>query len=301
MTAQIGSLLRRIAYLLVLGFIATYLCRQGVEPWKTALQLWPVLIGVMIVAPFALAVQAVAFQYCLPANSVSPSLARLIQIWATASITSCLAPLIAGLAVRTTLLIHDGLEIKAGGLATLRQTWINIDYAWITASVLLVVHPWPQYSYLGYGLVGAWLISKFVRKRKPRSFLRKHEKLSTLFEYWPKQSIKAQPWLWGQIFIMGFNYWLAFNLGGVSLSWQMSLLLACVTILSSVVIFIPQGIGVLDALWVWIATHQGLSLSEGVALALTMRCGFLCGAGLVWGLLSLRLRLIRERANTQKR
>jgi len=288
MTHQFQIRLQRVAYLIIFVFIVVFLWLQGAEPWQAAMARWQVMLGVMAVAPLALMVQAAAYRHCIPPNVPAPSLTRMIRIWAIASITSYIAPLVAGLAVRTTLLKQEGIDIRTSSIATLRQTWINIDYAWITASLLLVLYPWPQYPLVGYGLAGAWLILKLLRKHGPRSRLLKHPNVARLLERWPKQSLRAQPLLWGQIFIMGFNYWLAFNLGGASLSWHMSLLLASATILASLVIFIPQGIGVLDALWVWIASQQGLSLPEGVALALTMRFGFLFGAGLVWSLLSLR-------------
>ena len=287
MTPQVRNRLRRIAYLCVLAFIAAFLWRQGIQPWQAALAIWPVMIGVMIVAPLALTVQAVAFHYCLPPNSPTPTLPCLVRIWATASITSFVAPLIAGLAVRATLLKQEGMDIRTSSIATLRQTLINVDYAWITAALLLVFYPWPYLPGFGYGLAAAWLALKLMRVYVPGSRFRTHRYLVKFYEKWPQLPWKAQPWLWGQIAIMGFNYWLAFQLGGAPLSWHFSLLLACVTILASLVVFIPNGLGVLDVLWVWIASQQGLSLPEGIALALTMRLGMFLGAAVVWGVLFL--------------
>ena len=288
MTPRARNLLSRIVYLVVIGFIAVFLWKQGVEPWQTTLAIWPVMIWVMIVAPFTLTVQAVAFHYCLPANAPIPSLTRLIRIWAIASITSFVAPLIAGLAVRTTLLMKEGIDIRTSSIGTLRQTWLNIDYAWFTVALLLVFYPWSQVPMLGYGLMTAWLVLKLMRIYAKKNRLSSHRYLSNLFPHsLNKLPWKAQPWLWGQIMIMAFNYWMAFRLGGAPLSWHSSLLLAGLTILASVAVIIPNGLGVLDALWVWIATQQGLSLAESVALALTMRMGMLLGITVVWGVLFL--------------
>jgi hypothetical protein len=288
MIHQISNHLKRIAYLLVLGFIAAFLWRQGLAPWQAALAIWPVMVGVIFVAPFVLTVQAVAFQYCLPANAPIPSLDRLIRIWATASITSFVAPFIAGLAVRATLLVREGVDIRTSSIATLRQTWINVDYAWCSAAVLLVFNPWPYFPRLGYGVAATWLAFKLIRIYAAKSRIRSNKLLSTLFYRASKLPWKAQPWLWGQIAIMGFNYWMAFQLGGAPLSWQLSLLLAAVTILASLMVFIPHGLGMLDVLWVWIANQQGISLNEGVGLAMAMRMGLFLGAAAVWGVLFLK-------------
>lgn len=285
MNPQLRIRLRRAVYIVTLVCIIIFLIIQGVEPWKAALAYWPVMLGTMMLSPLTLTVQAIAFRYCVPPDMVVPTLPRLVRIWAIASITSIIAPFAAGLAVRVTLLKQEGMAIRTSSIATVRQTWINVEYAWITASILLIFYPWPKFSSLGYFSVLVWFMFKLLcvyaatgKIHMPKYLLILNDKLPSL----PNLPWKGKLWLWGQIFIMTINYWLAFWLGEAPLSWHTCLLLTSGTILASLLIFIPQGIGVLDSLWVWIASEQGLSLAEGVALAITMRSGLFVGTALVY-------------------
>jgi hypothetical protein len=278
MNPQLRIRLRRVVYISTLVCIIIFLIIQGIEPWKVALGYWPVMLGVMVLSPLFIMVQTIAFRYCVPPDVSVPNLPRLIRIWAVASITSFIAPLVAGLAVRVTLLKQEGMDIKTSSIATVLQTLINVDYAWVTGSILLILYPWPDFLALGYISVSTWLLFKISFIFLPNYQFLIPKYLMILNEKFPKIPWRAQPWLWGQIAVMGLNYWLAFRLGGAPLSWHFSLLLASITILASLAIFIPNGLGVLDGLWVWIASQQGLSLAEGIALALTIRLGFILGA-----------------------
>jgi len=285
MNPQLRIRLRRAAYIATLVCIIIFLIIQGLEPWKAALAYWPVMLGTMLLSPLTLMVQAIAFRYCVPTDMIVPTLPRLVRIWSIASITSIIAPFAAGLAVRVTLLKQEGMDIRTSSIATVRQTWINVEYAWITASILLMFYPWPKLPTLGYLSLAAWLMFKLLSVYVPTSKIRMPEYMMTFFDRLPsvqKLPWEGKLWLWGQIVIMTINYWLAFWLGGAPLSWHSCLLLTSGTILASLLIFIPQGLGVLDSLWVWIASQQGLSLAEGVALAITMRSGLFVGTALVY-------------------
>ncbi len=80
-------------------------------------------------------------------------------------------------------------------------------------------------------------------------------------------------------------------MGGV-LDVHEAVLLSALTILISIAIVIPNGLGVLDGLWVWLATSQGLSMDASVALALTLRMGYLIGAAVIWITLALSSRFL---------
>ena len=74
---------------------------------------------------------------------------------------------------------------------------------------------------------------------------------------------------------------------GAAIGFEHAILLATVTIMTSVVVFIPMGLGVLDALWVYAATRAGLSLADSVALAILLRTSYLSAAVFVAALLSV--------------
>jgi len=277
MTSNLRIRLRQAVYLIALFLIIVFLTVQGREPWIAALGYWKVVMGLVLLTPLSLCVQTISFRFCLPKDSLELSLATLVRIWAIASITSLVAPLVAGLAIRVTLLKQEGLDIKLSSIATIRQAFINLEYAWIAASIILMLYPWPKMIFLGYATITLWLIYKLLYLYTPLGNFRVFKLFLTSRKY-SKLPQKAYPWLWGQIVAMALNYWLSFTLGGARLSFHLCLLLACLTVIMSIVVFVPNGLGVLDALWVWIASQQGLSLAEGTALALTIRLGFMIGA-----------------------
>lgn len=287
MNPRFRSRLKKVVYVATLVGIVTFLIFRGTEPWKSAFACWPVMLGVMLLSPLALMVQVIAFRYCIPSDIPVPPLLRLTRIWAIASISSIIAPFIAGLAVRVTLLKQEGLDIRTSSIATVRQTWINVEYAWVAASFLLMFYPWPEFPSLGYISVTGWLSFKLLCALVPFCNIRIPRYLEIFTHKLPRLTRKAKLWQWGQIIIMTINYWVVFWLGGAPLAWHNCLLLTAVTILASLLIFIPQGLGVLDSLWVWIASQQGMSLNEGVALAITMRLGVFIGTAIVYIVLSL--------------
>lgn len=282
------SRLQRAAYILIVFLLGIFLFQQGIKPWQTLLEHCPAFLSVMLVTAAGTVVQAGAFRACLPRGVVRPQWLPLIRIWVYAGLTSFLAPLIAGLAVRTVLLQRQGLKLKPIALATLKQTLVNLECALMTASLVLIFYPWPDAVWAGWilGLVwGIWWMIKQILIRVD---------LKLISAYFPSlrgllkiSSWGEQPWLWGQLMLMTLNYWSAFFLFGIPLTWHESLLLTALTLLMSITVIIPNGMGVLDVLWVWVANKQGFALNESVGLALCFRFGFLASVFLLW--LSLKL------------
>lgn len=295
MTHQFRIRLKQGVYVATILLIILFFIKKGVDPWLTSLQYWPVMIGTVLLTPFTILAQVIVFRYCVPHDYISnvPPVQRLVKIWAMASITSIVAPFIAGLAVRVTLLKQEGLDIRISSVATVRQTWINVEYAWATASLLLLFYPWPVFDILGYLTITMWAFYRLaivflpsLQSLVPDYFKLLYQKFLKINFYF-KLPIIARIWFFGQIVIMAINYSIAFWLGGASLQWHKCLLLTSLTILASLLIFIPHGLGVLDSLWVWIASQQGLSMTQSVALAITMRLGMFIGYGMVYLLLSI--------------
>lgn len=273
---------RRAAYLLVLALIGGFLWRLGAEPWKIAAGSWKVMLAVIMVAPFSLAVQVRTFVICAPGGAVLPSFRRMLRIWAAASVTSLVAPIFAGLAVRAGMLKREGMTLEAIGIATLRQTWHNTRIAWLTAAGLILLGASPFDRQWGIVLVAGWLglllLRGLPRRFAAEAWFGRYLGGAQLRPLAPSE----HAWMLGQLTVMAVNYFLAYTMAGASPSPGDSLLLAALTVLGSLLVVIPNGLGILDALWVWMATRMDLSLAEGVALALTMRLSFLCGAALVF-------------------
>lgn len=277
-----GSVVRRWLYATILVLLTFYLWSLGSGPWLNMIILWPVMISVMMVAPFSLAIQVATFSLCMPSDVRMPPWPTLMRIWAVASMTSLVAPLFAGLAVRATLLQHQGVPIKATGLATARQMWLNVEYAVVITGVLLLLGiPGLPRESGGLILLG-WLALRAGARAWLGDGNRREIVLLRPFLHTEPLRLRDRVLLAGQIFIMAINYYLAYNLAGADLALTAALLMATVTILSTLIIIIPNGVGILDAFWVFMAMHHHLDLDEAVALAITMRLSFLVGAGVVW-------------------
>lgn len=283
MKGNIFNWLRRVFYLITLLGLIIFLIRQGVEPWRILAANPQAFIGVMVVTMLGILVQANAFKMCLPQDSKYPPLSRLVEIWAVSGTTSLLVPVVASLAMRTVLLQREGISLKANILATVRQTWFNCECALFVGTIVLIAYPWPVVPYLGYVLgfvwLGFWLLRKCLLAYSG-SYIKLHFPSVLRIAYSP--SWPTLFWLSGQVVTMAFGYWLLFMLMSAPLAWHESLLLATLTILATLIVFIPNGLGVLDALWVWIANQKGLMIEESIALVLIMRFGYLVAAILLW-------------------
>lgn len=284
MNSKTTSWIRRILYFIILCGLFFFILKQGSEPWFLMLKNWQSLLGIIIICILGIVVQANAFLICLPMNTQRPSYKHLIAIWAMSGVMSLLVPLIASLAVRSLFLQREGVSLKASTLATLRQTWFNCEYALIIAGMILIFYPQSQVPWLGHGLTltwfGAWTSRRWILAYQWGWVRRYFPSLPLLSRppIWPNSA-----WLWGQIVLMAANYWVAFTpMGGALLEWYECLLLASVTILASIIIFIPNGLGILDGMWMWVANHHGLTLAESVSLVLAMRLGYLVAATLLW-------------------
>lgn len=285
---SIRQWLRRLVYLSILTGLLIYLIRQGTAPWIQLAAHWHAFIAVLTIGLAGYLVQVVTFCECLPLASHKPPLGLVLRIWATAGISSLLAPLMAGLAVRAVLLKQAGVGLREIGVASLRQTWFNLEYALILSAVMLLVFPWPAAPNLGWILTALGTVAWLARRTAAAGILPSALKMPNFVgDLVRPPTLSAMPWLWGQILLMALNYFAAFNLIGAPLTVHESILLAAFTILTSVAVFIPNGLGILDGLWVWLGQHQGLGSNEAITLALTLRLGNLAASLLLWGALTL--------------
>jgi hypothetical protein len=292
--------LRRIIYAAILIGLIGFLWRQGAAPWSQLAYHWQALMTATALTLLSYLGQSITFRECLPKNAPRPSVIFALRVWAIGSITSLLAPLAAGLAVRTVLFHKAGFELRSIGVASLRQTWLNLEYSALILGFIFTVFPWGDIPLLG----GALLLSGFAAKLARRIMGSKiwpafPPYISWLFDWTDPPSLRSLPWFCGQILLIGTTYFSAFNLTDAPLSFQEALLLAGAAILITLVNLVPNGLGILDGLWVWLAQLQGLELSGATGLALLLRVANLTAALILWAIVSLLLWRIEGRKTSQ--
>lgn len=282
----------KVIYVLVFCGLVWFVVRQGTEPWRIMAEKWTALLVVMLSTSMGIFVQAGAFRECIVNSSVKLNLRKISYIWAFGGLTSLIAPLVAGLAVRVAFLKREGVGLKDAAVATLRQTGFNLEFSLLSASVVLILYPWPRWVMAGWVMslvwLGWWILRRWVvRGKRQTNWL-----FARIREIFRPLRWQAMFWLWGQLVVMSLTYLASFNLMGGVLDVHEAVLLSALTILISIAIVIPNGLGVLDGLWVWLATSQGLSMDASVALALTLRMGYLIGAAVIWITLALSSRFL---------
>lgn len=277
---RLRSMVYAAVVIVVIGFVAS----QGAEPWRVIARNPGAFFAVMAITMLGLTVQAGAFRACLLSREPRLPLWRLVGIWAAGGLSSFVAPLVAGLAVRVLLLKRQGLRVRQAAAATLRQTLFNIEVALAVAAGVLIVNPWPRFEWLGWLIGGLWctaIVTRRVAVHLAGTWARDN-RLRHLPPLFTSPPLRAQPWLLGQVAAMAINYWAVFLLLGNPLPPSEALLLAAVTIMAGVVVVVPNGLGILDALWVWVAGQKGMGLGEAVGLALVLRLGYMAAAASLW-------------------
>lgn len=282
--SSLRNRLRGLVYGAVVIAVVGFVASQGAEPWKVIAGNPGAFFAIMAITGLGLTVQAGAFRACLLSGEPRFPLWKLVGIWAAGGLSSFVAPFMAGLAVRVLLLKRHGMRMRQAAAATLRQSLFNVEVALAVAAGVLIVNPFPQFAWLGWMLGGLWCAGIVTRRIAIRlagtwatqSRLRHLPRLITPLP------LRTQPWLLGQVAAMALNYWAAFLLLGHPLTASEALLLAAITILAGVVVVVPNGLGVLDALWVWIAGQKGMGLAESVGLALVLRLGYVAAAATLW-------------------
>lgn len=282
-TKKVG--LQRIIYLVIMVGLATFILRKGKEPWLILISHWIPFIIIVISTSMAIFVQAKAFQCCLVIlKAPRISFFRIARVWSIGALIGLLAPFITGLAVRVLLLKREGIELTVGAMATLYQAIINIEYSLFLLSAILIVQPSYELSWLGWIILVGWLVWWLIKIYLLKYFDRFNFKINLLKKLVILQPppVFALPWLWGQIVCLTINYWLAFNFFGVFLTWPECGVLAATSILVSVAFFMPNGLGLLDTLWVLVAKHHGIDMNEAISLVLVLRLGHLIAAFINW-------------------
>jgi hypothetical protein len=276
----------KLLYAALLLLIAAFLYRLGAEPWKIALMNWPVLLGVMFTTGVGLVVQAQSFRAVAPTKTTLPGLRLVTQIWSVAAISSVVAPLFAGIATRTVLLVRAGMPIGDCLTTSGRQFWLGIETSLLLGAISVPMTPFPAARGVGIALATIWAVLLVARWLSARgvspNFTGDTSVRALLQALRGKVDKAAYPWFALQALTMSATYFLAFNGMGANLSIVESVALASITVMLSILIFVPNGLGINDTVWIYFATHAGLSLEASVAIALTMRIAHFIASILVY-------------------
>lgn len=284
--------IRKILYFTILSGVVIYLYSLGRGPWDYFLEAWPIFFGVMIISGFGILVQAVSFQEVQPPNTHRLPLVELARIWSFSGVVSVIAPIFAGLATRTALLVRSGMTLSVCMTTTIRQIWMGLEYALLLGGLAAVFIELQGAGYLAIGMVLAGVVMSLVRvygREKPLLFLKAKTVLGPLKDHF---SARAHPWFVAQMLTMTATYLVAFNGLEASIGFQEAMLLSAITILASIIVLTPNGLGVMDAVWVFVSMKAGLGLEKSVALAIIIRLAYLAAAMLAWVLLSMAARVM---------
>jgi len=283
--------LKRFLYLFVLIAIILFLIAMGELPWLYVLANWPTLLLVMLTTGTGLVIQAQSFR--VVGEGDGPSLWEMTAIWSASAVVSVIAPLFVGIATRTALLMQVGMTISSCVAASLRQIWMGLEYALLIAAASLPFTGWPLAIPVATGCLAGWLFMLILRRwslKKPDMMnYKRAERL--LISLRKPVDLKGHPWFVMQILAMTATYYIAFNSLGAELDIMQALALAALTVVLSLIVLVPNGLGITDALWVIVATYSGLSLEQAVAVAITIRCAHLLASCCIYLLAVLATKL----------
>lgn len=283
------QIVQKVVYIGVFSILIIYLYSLGSGPWIHFAEHWPVFFTTAAVHAIAIFIQAFSFRSVQTSENIL-ALDKMVRIWSFSGFVSVIAPVFAGLATRTTLLVRAGLSLSECVTASLRQIWMGLEYACLLGGLagLLVEIQGVRLFAVGMIISGVILIIIRLFVVKPGDNLQ-DRKWKWIASLRTAVNIKSHPWFIAQLLAMGVIYYIAFNGVNASIGIQDSIFIAGVTVLASIIVMIPNGLGVMDGLWVLVARQAGLGLDESVALVLMLRLSYLVGAGLVWvGLLSMK-------------
>ncbi len=282
-------------YLFVVAGVLTYLYLLGSEPWHYLFKNWQVFLTVSVISGVAIFIQSASFREIQPSGSSRLSWVELTRIWSFSGAVSVIAPVFAGLATRTTLLVEAGMTLSACAATSVRQIWLGLEYALLFGGVAGFFIEYPGIELLAAVLLVAGVVMILLRiygaALQSKSQLKSLRWIEVLRA--PVMG-RAHPWYAAQVGVMAAIYYVVFNGLGATMGWQEATLLSTVTILASLIVVIPNGLGVMDVLWVIVARESGLGLNESVALAVIVRLAYLMAAVMIWVVLSYARNVMRR-------
>lgn len=290
--------IQRGIYSLVLLAIAIFLYKQGIDPWQHLAQHWQVFLEVMLITSIGIIVQAKSYKASIPSTTTinAPGITDLIRIWSMSGAMSVVLPFFAGFGTRTTLLVQAGMPLSATLTTSGRQAWMGLEYALLIGGLAAPFLDYVWKIWLAIVLLSGWATMFILRVFAGKWEIAPHTKITRLLQTISSPiPLNAHIWFSAQIAMMSMTYFAAFNGFGADLSWADVLALSALTVIASLVILIPNGMGVMDTIWVAVGTKASLTLSASVAFALTLRLSYLGASVLILSLTTIFIRTLKNK------
>jgi len=286
-----GSILKTGVYVLVLSFLVLFLYRMGAEPWREVAGRGVLVFILIVITATGLVIQAQSYRKVAPHGCMVPSLGSMVYIWAISAAVSVVAPLVAAIATRTALVVRAGMPIPASLQASVRQTWIGVEMALLLGGLVLPEIELPYVVPGSIALLLGWLLMVLTRWSAAR-LVQSDSGSGSRIRNWIAPMIapvrpSVYPWFAMQIILMSATYLIAFNGLGAELEVTEAVALSSLTVVMSVLVFVPNGLGFTDAVWVLVATKSGLTMEKAVALAIIFRISHLMAAILLSAVMRL--------------
>lgn len=291
---------RKFIYITILTAIIAFLIWIGPKPWSYIISNWKVFLSVMCISATGIVVQAMSYRSLSTTGKATPTPLQIIQIWSMSGALSVAMPFLAGFGARTALLVRKGMPLTGTLLTSARQGWMGLEYALAIGAIAAIFINYKEKIWLVAALGLGWLFMVAFRVIAQNSAIQKNNQPNNKIQRLT-QSLSlpianiTHIWFATQMLLMGAIYYIAFHGFGADANLATVLLLASITILASVIIIIPNGMGVMDGIWVMIGMHSNLELSQSVAFALTLRLSYLASATLVWIIASSYLYLTKSK------
>ena len=237
----------------------------------------------MAITAVSIVVQVLSYAAAAPSGIPVPGVLEVLRIWSLSGAMSVAIPIFAGFGARTTLLVQAGMPLSATLLTSARQAWMGLEYALLVGGLAALFIDYSGRTWLVAGLLVGWVCMVAFRVYASKTRLSSMSKVGRLLDALSSPiPAEAHKWFPIQTLIMGAVYFVAFHGLGASVSFAAALLLATVTVFASLVVLVPNGMGVMDAIWVIVGTQADLHLTQSVAFALMLRLSYLASAGLMW-------------------
>ncbi len=281
MDRKIKQSIWRGMYIAVILAIVIFLYQLGTEPWIIAIKHWFILLIVMIAGGVGIVVQAASFHQSYPVDEYPLPLFDLVRIWSASALISVVAPIFAGLATRTTQLIKAGTPFMTCVIVSTRQLWMGLEYAALLGGVTLLFVDIMYARVFSVALLILWIFMKITRRVISSDMTgRVHDKKTNKYILSLRSQYPGSVHVLFvmQLLIMSIIYYAAFQGVGANLNWIEAIALSSVTVFFSMMAFVPNGLGLTDAMWVIVAMKTGVELEASVSVAILIRLGHLLGA-----------------------
>lgn len=282
--SSLQNTLRTLIYIFVLCAVIIYLFNQGLAPWTILLNHQDALLRIALCATLGICIQAISFKLVSHGETRSISNLKLINIWAFSALVSVVAPLFSGMATRSVLLLKEKIPLNTILASTGRQVWLGLEFSILFGAAGLALLSEQNISVLALPFFLCHLIMVGIRfiscSKNTAHNIQKIKFLAPfLLPLTRRIEPNSYPWFALQLITMIAIYFIAFNELGGRISIPEAIVLSSITVLASVLVFVPNGLGITDALWIYLASTNGASGEASTAIAISIRLAHLISSG----------------------